>query len=378
LIRLPFAFSKGIPMLEIIWLLLLLPFTLLHAQEKTPKNTSYSAIVDTHHSGQDGAVINDTPTYKTIGAALVAAPDNNASPHIIFIRAGRYYEKLSIDKPNIHLIGENRETTTITYDAAAGTHDPQGKPYGTRGSFTLRISAPDFRAENLTIENSFDYHANRAKADDDPTKLRDSQAVALLTDQNSDRATFINCTLTSHQDTLFANIGRHYFYKSIIAGSVDFIFGAGQVVFDDCDIISRDRYATNNGYIVAPSTLLAQPFGFLFTHCRLKKETPEMNAGSVSLGRPWHPSGNPQAVGSSIFMHCEIDDHISEQGWVAMGGGKDKNGNRILFQPENARFFEYNNTGPGAITSPSRRTLTDIQAQAYTIHSVLNGWQPHK
>jgi pectinesterase len=36
-----------------------------------------------------------------------------------------------------------------------------------------RISAPDFRAENLTIENSFDYHANQTKADDDPTKLRE-------------------------------------------------------------------------------------------------------------------------------------------------------------------------------------------------------------
>ena len=40
-----------------------------------------------------------------------------------------------------------------------------------------------------------------------------------------------------------------------IAGSVDFIFGAGQAVFDECEIVSRDRGSrTNNGYVTAPST----------------------------------------------------------------------------------------------------------------------------
>ena len=356
----------------------LFSFIQLQAQKPMSDNTTYNAIVDAQHTGSEGDIINDMPTYRTIGAALNAAPENNPKPHIIFIRAGRYYEKLSVDKPNIHLMGEHRATTVITYDAAAGTKDPQGKTYGTRGSFTLRISAPDFRAENLTIENAFDYHANRVKKDEDPTKLRGSQAVALLTDKNSDRATFINCTLSSHQDTLFSNTGRHYFYQSTIAGSVDFIFGAGQVVFDDCDIISRDRFSSNNGYIVAPSTLLAQPYGFLFLNCRLKKESANMGAGTVSLGRPWHPSGNPQAVGSTVFKHCHMADHISAQGWVEMGGGRDEQGNRIMFQPEDARFFEYGSTGPGAITSPSRRVLTDKQASAYTPHHVLNGWQPQK
>ena len=61
--------------------------------------------------------------------------------------------------------------------------------------------------------------------------------------------------ITGYQDTLFPNSGRSYFHKCEVWGHVDFIFGAGQVVFDDCDIVSRDRGSkTNNGYVTAPST----------------------------------------------------------------------------------------------------------------------------
>ena len=61
--------------------------------------------------------------------------------------------------------------------------------------------------------------------------------------------------ITGYQDTLFPNAGRSYFYKCEVWGHVDFIFGAGQAVFDDCDIVSRDRGSkTNNGYVTAPST----------------------------------------------------------------------------------------------------------------------------
>ena len=66
--------------------------------------------------------------------------------------------------------------------------------------------------------------------------------------------------ITGYQDTLFPNAGRHYFHGCTISGHVDFIFGAGQAVFDDCDIVSRDRRdASNNGYIAAPSTAMRRP-----------------------------------------------------------------------------------------------------------------------
>ena len=69
-------------------------------------------------------------------------------------------------------------------------------------------------------------------------------------------------------------------------GHVDFIFGAGQAVFDDCDIVSRDRGSkTNNGYIAAPSTKGDQPFGFLFVGSRLKKES-RIDVAELRHARP--------------------------------------------------------------------------------------------
>jgi len=335
-----------------------------------------AATVDGRFAGTDGSLMDGVPTYHTLGAALAGVPANGIGRAIIFLRNGRYREKLTIDRPFVTLRGESRDGTVITYDAAAGMPTGTGGTWGTRGSFTLRIAAPDFRAENLTIENSFDYVANAAKEASDPTKVRDAQAVALMTDLDSDRAVFVNVRVTGHQDTLFPNAGRSYFSHCEISGSVDFIFGAGRVVFDDCDIISRDRgSATNNGYITAPSTPGAQPFGFLFTNCRLKKERPSMASGSVTLGRPWHPFANPNVNSSAVFVGCWMDDHIGEKGWDRMSS-VDSTGLRTWYEPADARFFEFGTKGPGAVSSTRRRQLSANEAKQYTAASVLGGWTP--
>ncbi|HEV8495264.1 MAG TPA: pectinesterase family protein [Gemmatimonadaceae bacterium] len=336
----------------------------------------YAAIVDARFHGTDGDSSAGAPTFHTLGAALTALPPNGVGRVSILVKAGRYREKLTIDRPYVTIVGENRDNTVLTYDAAADTPNPGGGTYGTRGSFTLRIVAPDFRAENLTIENAFDYPGNLAKPDSDKTKLKNMQAVALMLDLGSDRATFVNVKLTGYQDTLFPNSGRSYFYKCEIWGHVDFIFGAGQAVFDDCDIVSRDRGSkTTNGYVTAASTDLAHPYGFLFVHSRLKKEKPDMAPNSVTLGRPWHPFANPRANGSVAFIDCWMDDHIGERGWDRMSS-VDSTGNRIWYEPASARFFEYGTQGPGAVRSPARRVLAEADAKKYTPSDVLDGWVP--
>jgi hypothetical protein len=143
--------------------------------------------------------------------------------------------------------------------------------------------------------------------------------VALMTDGASDRAVFENCRITGHQDTLFANAGRHWFHRCVIVGHVDFIFGAGRAVFDDCDIVSRDRGSrARNGYVAAPSTPISQPYGFLVIHSRLKKETPALAPGTVALGRPWHPFADALAVGSVVYVDCWMDDHVGAVAWDSM------------------------------------------------------------
>ncbi len=336
----------------------------------------YAAIVDAKFSGADGAIGDGTPTYRTIGNALTGLPANGAARAIVFVRNGRYREKLTIDRPRVTLLGESRDGAVLTFDAASDTPTPTGGTYGTRGSYTLRIVAPDFRAENITIENAFDYPANAAKPDSDKTKFKNPQGVALMTDLGSDRAVFSNVKITGYQDTLFPNSGRSYFYKCEVWGHVDFIFGAGQAVFDNCDIVSRDRGSkTNNGYIAAPSTKGDQPYGFLFMHSRLKKESPSMAPNSVSLGRPWHPFADATVNSAVAFIDCWMDTHVGEKGWDRMSS-VDSTGTRVWYEPANARFFEYGTKGPGAVSSAARRVLSADEAKRYTPANVLGGWSP--
>jgi pectinesterase len=337
-----------------------------------------NAIVDAKYSGKPGALVGGTPQFATIGAALASVPKTNTQPFVIFIKNGKYDEKLIIDRAYVQFIGESREGTIITHSDCGDTPAPSGGTYGTQGSFTLQIAAPNFRAENLTIENGFDYPANAAKADDDPTKAQNPQAVAVMTTPGSDRAVFCNCVLKGYQDTLFANAGRHYFHGCRILGHVDFIFGAGQAVFENCEIVSRNREGKDpTGFVAAPSTTIAYPFGFLFMNCRLVKETPDLPTGSVRLGRPWHPAADPRAEGGAVFVNCFMDDHLGPEGYAPISA-RDSTGQRIWFEVKaDSRFFEFGSYGPGAIKSPKRPILDGKEVAWYSATNVLNGWTPN-
>lgn len=337
----------------------------------------WAAIVDAKYTGTSGAPnANGVPVFRSIGDALSSTSVNGGVRTVVFIKNGRYREKLTIDRPRVTLRGESREGVVITFDAVSDTPAPGGGTYGTRGSYTLRIVAPDFRAEHLTIENAFDYAANAAKSDSNPTKFKNPQGVALMTDLGNDRSSFVDVKLLGNQDTLFTNSGRSWFYHCYIAGPVDFIFGAGVALFEDSDIVSRDRGSrTNNGYVAAPSTNKNQQYGLVFLNSRLKKETPQMAAKSVTLGRSWHPFADPDAVGQAVFINTWMDNHIGEKGWDRMSS-VDSTGTRIWYEPESARFFEYKSSGPGAVSSASRRQLTAAQAATFNRKAMFGDWTP--
>ncbi|HEX5125708.1 MAG TPA: pectinesterase family protein [Rhodocyclaceae bacterium] len=358
------------------------------ASQSGGKVQNNPAVVDAKYIGSNGAIVNGNKMYKTIQSALDDAPSSSKTPYLISIRNGRYYEKIVITKPFIALAGEDRDKTILTFDAYSGLAKPGGS--GTWGTFacaTLIVRATDFSAENMTIENGYDYPANDVKDKSDPTYTNDPQAVALMTDTGSDRALFRNVKVTGYQDTLFTNVGRTYFVKSLVSGNVDFIFGAGQTVFYDSDIITRPRAKPGVnpiGYVTAPSTQLSNKYGMVFINCRLKKENDKVPVASSPLGRPWHPTttmpdgryADPNAVGSSVFINCYMDDHIASEGWASMTGTQKSGPAKTVFLPEDSRFFEYKSSGPGGKVTPARRQLSDAQASDYTVEKVLGDWKP--
>lgn len=320
--------------------------------------------------------------YRTLAAALEAAPTSGERPFRILVPAGTWREQVTVTKPSIHLVGEDRASSIIVFNEyAAGRNRPGGPPE----IATVTVLAPGFRAERLTLANDFDYPRNMPpEVDYDRTGASGAQAPALKLGKGSDRAYFEDVALTGWQDTLFTDAGRSLFRRCYVSGCVDFIYGMGVAVFDHCEIRSRTRPGKDfHGFIAAPDTDRNQPYGLVFLDCRLTRD-PDMPRHTMALGRPWRHTmtfpdgryGNPNAVGHAAFVRCWMDDHIVPEGWYPMHYNL-KGGRRAMYQPEDARLFEYLSRGPGAgKPSRRRRQLTPREALGYDRDNLLRGWRP--
>jgi len=317
--------------------------------------SGYDAVV----SPLDRAGLPPGRRFGTLGTAFAAAPRPATRPFRIWLARGVFEEQLVLEAPDVHLIGEDRTGTRLRFTAASGQIAPDGRYWGTFRTPTLKVTAPGFHATNLTIENGFDGIAEMRKTgsrlmSDAPAG---PQAVALMLAGNSDRARLDRVDLHSHQDTFFPDTGSVLLRDCLVSGSYDFIFGAGLARFDACEIRSRLRPdpMQGTGYIAAPSTLSDHPAGLVFDRCRLTHE-PGVPARSVYLGRPWRPSktfpdgqyGNPEAIGMAAFLDCWMGAHIAPAGWTEMWFTDQAGDSRHMLQPEEVRFSEFRNRGPGA------------------------------
>jgi pectin methylesterase-like acyl-CoA thioesterase len=307
--------------------------------------------------------------YSTVQAAVDAVPVENTARHTIRIKPGTYRELVTVpvSKPFVSFVGTTGRATdvVITYDNASGTPKPDGTgTYGTTGSSSVFIDGSDFVARHLTFANSFDEAAHEYSAE---------QAVAVTT--RGDRLVFDNVRFLGNQDTLqpsspnAATVSRAYYRNCYVEGDVDFIFGRGTAVFDHCEIRSLDRGSTsNNGYVTAASTTITNPYGYLFTRCRLTAAEGTA-AQSVHLGRPWHPSGALDAIAQVLYRDTLMGPHIKDAPWTDMSG----------FSWREARFAEHHNRGPGATITADRPQLPAAAAKDHTAADYLSGtdgWDP--
>ncbi|WP_307834449.1 pectinesterase family protein [Paractinoplanes lichenicola] len=287
---------------------------------------------------------------------------------VIAVRPGTYRGRVVIpaDRPDVTIVGLGRRAgdVVIADDRANGTPNPAGGTWGTTGSASVTVDGAGFRAHNLTFANLFDEAAH--------PEITNRQAVAVLT--RADRVAFTRVRFLGNQDTLYANssaattIARAYFRDCYVEGDVDFIFGRATAVFERCRIHSLDRESTPRGYVTAPSTDIANAHGFLFARCAFTSDAP---AASVFLGRPWHPSQDPNAIGQTVIRDSRIDAHIGPAAWSDFG----------TWPWQDARFAEYRNYGRGALITPDRPQLTAAEAATQTVPAFLRGadnWSPDR
>ena len=290
--------------------------------------------------------------FKTIQEAINAVRDLSEQTVKIFIKKGVYIEKVVVPtwKTNISLIGEDKDSTIISWNDYSGKLYTNGKDaygkdkFSTFTSYTLLVQGNDFTANNITIQN---------------TAGRVGQAVALHVE--GDRCIIENCRLLGNQDTLYtATSGSRQYYKAcFIEGTTDFIFGEATAVFDHCVIRSLV-----NSYISAASTRPGQKYGYVFLNCKLIADTA---AKKVYLGRPWRPYAR------TVYINTEMGSHILREGWENW---------RNPDNEKTAYYAEYNSKGSGANAAGRvkwSRQLSKKEAEEYTLKNIFEGcggWIP--
>lgn len=282
--------------------------------------------------------------YTTVQAAFRAVPANYTGKWTIFVKKGTYYEKdtLASGKINVVLMGEDRDSTIITYDDYADRYG-SGNP-GTSGSFTIAVDASDFTAKNITFRNTYSPQSG----------VTGTQAVALRT--QGDRHEYVNCKILGYQDTYYtwggSATGRQYHKNCFIEGSVDFIFGRNIVVFDSCTI----HEIRNGGTVTAGSTDAASRYGYVFRNCTILADAVGYDGNPLTsfyLGRPWQ--GSPRTV----FLNCSEPSNLNAAGWLA-------------WNVTPALYAEYNCFGPGSPSSGRVAWSSQLAGPAAAAYSLSN------
>ncbi|KAI3459650.1 hypothetical protein Pfo_016313 [Paulownia fortunei] len=228
--------------------------------------------------------------FTTIQAAIDSVPSYNKRWTCIHIKKGVYREQVRIpyDKPFIYLKGEGKRKTYVVWDA----HDS----IATSATFTSQ--ADNTIAKCITFVNSYNSPPNGTS---NPMRT----AVAAMI--QGDKSAFYRCGFFGLQDTLWDVQGRHYFKLCTIQGAVDFIFGAGQSLYERCTI-SVVAGALNGvpGYITAQGRSHAQETnGFVFKDCNINGN------GKTFLGRPWRD------YATVLFYNTSMSQIVVPEGWDA-------------------------------------------------------------
>ncbi|MDQ0972158.1 pectinesterase [Neobacillus niacini] len=272
---------------------------------------------------------NEICDFSSIQEALDSCCDENG-PVKITVLSGEYYETISLYQSNITLIGIG--SVKVIGNRYALQKDEHLREIGTFQTATLFINGENISLENIEIIN------NAGPGE------KVGQAVALYSEGNN--VTFKNCSFKGYQDTVclgplpevqkngqpfstpeirtkFAE-NKSLFINCYIEGTVDFIFGGGEAVFQGSEIKSLKRPNNSEGYVTAASTSISKK-GFYFYQCFI---TADADVKNVFLGRPWRP------YAKTTFANCIIGSHIHPDRWDDWGN----KANRIT-----VNYKEFNN-----------------------------------
>jgi len=242
-------------------------------------------------------------------------------------------------------------------------------------------SAAHFKAKNIIFENSFNkymtdeeladgveldpngtIHVERKLFTDVTSKDATERAAAIVIE--GDNAEFLSSSFLGSQDTLnTGNVSTNniYFKNAYIEGNTDFIYGDGNVVFDNVTLnIAGYSNQAVGGYITAPRE---STHGYLFRNSIVTADNNKNIHSPGYFGRPWGANARAAFLNTKL----QVSSIITPVGWTQMSGN----------QPENAHFREYNTTYQGAAVDTSQRIVPALTAApAINLADYFGDWIP--
>ncbi|KAA8545199.1 hypothetical protein F0562_019912 [Nyssa sinensis] len=282
--------------------------------------------------------------YRSITQAIYESPNYSNRRYIIYVKKGVYRENIDLKKKksNIMLVGDGIGATVVS----GNRNFMQG--WTTFRTATVAVSGKGFIARDMTFRNT--------------AGPQNHQAVALRVD--SDQSAFYRCSMEGYQDTLYAHSLRQFYRECSISGTIDFIFGNGAAVLQNCKIFTRKPLPLQKVTITAQGRKVSsQSTGFSIQDSYIYATQP------TYLGRPW------KQYSRTVYLNTYMSGLVQPRGWLEWYGN---------FALATLWYGEYRNYGPGASVSgrvqwPGFHLIKDASvANYFTAGRFIDGmsWLP--
>jgi len=330
--------------------------------------------------------------FRTVQGALNHAMQviPKATPVTIDVKNGTYDELLYLNgKDKVTIRGESRDGVTIRYTnnetlnpgtGASQSPTIAGSPAG--GRAVMLVEAADMLVlDNLSVKNTTIRSASISGQAETVYFNSDTRMVAK------------NASFYSEQDTLNLK-GWAWFYNTLVAGNVDFIWGSSHAaLFENSEIrsVGDSTSSTSGGYVLQARVPLASDIGYVFLNSALTHGPgPGPNHGDVPAGATWlaRSPGGTATWDNIAFVNCRMDSHVAAAGWAGLGVNGQPAPNPAV-PTADAGWREYGSTTLGGVPIDLRLrvggyALTDAEvaarfatrAKVFAAYGGGAGWNP--
>jgi pectin methylesterase-like acyl-CoA thioesterase len=151
-----------------------------------------------------------------------------------------------------------------------------------------------------------------------------AQAETLYFNNDAGRLVAKNANFFSEQDTLNLK-GYAWFYHTLVAGNVDFIWGSSRAaLFEESEIrsVGDTASAGSGGYVLQARAANATDKGYVFLNSSLTHGPgPGPLHGDVPNGATYlaRSPGGTTTFDNVAFINCKMDTHVAAVGWAGQG-----------------------------------------------------------